>query len=550
MLPVLGWTSTVLIPLAFIGIFFAWPVVTLIVRGFTADGAVDLTGFADVFSRTSTWRVIGQTLLQATLGTVGAVILGLPGAYVVSRLRFRGRAALRAWITVPFVLPTVVVGVAFRSLLGEGGPLAFLDWDQTLPAVVWALVFFNYAVVVRTVGALWERLDPRPVQAARVLGASPLRAFVTVTLPQLRPAIAAAASLVFLFCSTAFGIVMVLGGRRFANLEAEIYRQTTQLLDLRAAAVLSIAQLVIVSIALYVSSRLRTRRETALNLAAVATTSRRIQRADLPAVIVTGATITVLHVLPLASLVARSLRDAQGWGFGNYTALATQGSRDALTSTVWEALATSVRLALAATVIAMIIGLLLVTVLSRRPGKPLARRGIATIDGFVMLPLGVSAVTVGFGLLLTMYQPFGWDIDLRSSGVLIPIAQAVVAVPLVIRLVLPVVRAIDPRLRHAAAVLGASPVRVLATVDWPIAARSVGLATGFAMAASLGEFGATSFLVRPDSVTMPVIIFQLIGRQGAQNYGMALAAAVVLGLVTTIIIMAAERLRDAGAGEF
>lgn len=549
-LRVLGWTTAVLLPLAFLAVFFGWPVVALIGRGFRLDGQWDFSGFTEVLSRSRTWRVIWQTLAQATCGTAVSLLLGIPGAYVFSRLKFPGRKIARAWITVPFVLPTVVVGVAFRALLAEGGPLGFLGLDQTFPALVCALVFFNYAVVVRTVGSLWERLDPRMVQAARTLGASPARAFRTVTLPALAPAIASAASVVFLFCSTAFGIVLVLGGRRFANIEAEIYRQTVQLLDLRAAAVLSVVQLVLVAGSLVLASKSRRSRETALALADAERGAQSITRADVPAVAGTALVVTLLHVLPLGTLVLRSFQSSEGWGLRNYRLLSTTGERGQLTQTVWQATAGSIRIALVATLIAVIVGLLLSLVLSRRPRSRSLRRGIGLLDGAVMLPLGVSAVTVGFGFLITMDKPLGLHIDLRSTGLLIPVAQAVVAIPLVIRTVLSVLRALDPRQREAAAMLGASPIRVLATIDWPVVARSAGLAVGFAFATSLGEFGATSFLVRPDTVTLPVVIFQLIGRPGADNYGMAIAASVILGALAATVMLAAERLRGAGAGEF
>ena len=202
---VLLWGLAAGLPLLFLGVFFAWPVVTLIARGFVSNGSLDLSGFAEVFSEPRTWRIIGLTLWQGVLGTVISVLLGVPGAYVLYRCRFRGRTFLRAFVTVPFVLPTVVVGVAFRSLLVEGGLLGFLRLDGTFGAIVLALVFFNYSVVVRTVGGLWEHLDPRAEEAARALGASPWRAFRSVTLPSLAPAIASAASIVFLFCATAFG---------------------------------------------------------------------------------------------------------------------------------------------------------------------------------------------------------------------------------------------------------------------------------------------------------------------------------------------------------
>lgn len=565
--------------MAFLAIFFVWPVATLVGRGFWVEGALDLSGFVEVFSQPRTWRIVGLTLAQGVLGTLVSVALGVPGAYVLYRCSFRGQKVVRALVTVPFVLPTVVVGVAFRALLSESGPLGWLGWDGTFTAIIAALVFFNYSVVVRTVGGLWEHLDPRSEQAARALGASPARAFWTVTLPALAPAIASAAAVVFLFCATAFGVVLVLGGQRYATIETEIWMQTVQFLDLRTAAVLSVAQLVVVTLALSVASRARSQREHALNLSAATRSTHplRLRGAQRPTAVrgsgarstgapgsgrrmllgadalpaaVTAVVVLVLLVWPLANLVVKSLRTPSGWGLGNYVALGTTGGRNALTVTVWEAAATSLRTAAMATAIALVVGGLVALVVSRRPRAPRARRAISVLDSVFMLPLGVSAVTVGFGFLITLDKPLGLDIDLRTSGMLVPIAQAVVATPLVVRTVLPVLRAIDPRQREAAATLGAPPGRVLATVDWPIVARSLGLAIGFAFAVSLGEFGATSFLARPETATLPIVIFRLIGRPGAENYGMALAASVVLALITATVMLCAERLRGERTGEF
>lgn len=544
----LGWGLAAAVPLAFLTVFFAWPVVTLIGRGLLPGGVLDLAGVAEVLSRDRTWRVLRLTLVQAVAGTAGAVVLGVPGAYVLYRCRFRGQRMVRAFVTVPFVLPTVVVGAAFRALLGEGGPLGSLGLDRTLAAILLALVFFNYTVVVRTVGGLWARLDPRAEQAARALGAGPARVFLTVTLPALGPAIASAASVVFLFCATAFGVVLTLGGIRYGTIESEIYIQATQFLDLRAAAVLSVAQVVVVALALAAAGASRRRQERALRLRTDEEATRPLRLVaggrpgpDLIPAAVTAVTILGLLVTPLAGLVLRSFRGPEGaWGWENYANLATTGERNALNVTVWEAALNSLRVAVDATVLAVVVGTLVALVVSRTPRGGLGRRAAGLVDAAFMLPLGVSAVTVGFGFLITLDRP---PLDLRTSPVLVPIAQAVVAIPLVVRTMLPVLRAIDPRLREAAAALGASPGRVLMTVDGPFLVRGLGLAIGFAFAVSLGEFGATSFLARPDRPTLPVVVFRLLGRPGAENYGMAMAAAVVLGSLTAVVIALAERLR-------
>jgi thiamine transport system permease protein len=117
----------------------------------------------------------------------------------------------------------------------------------------------------------------------------------------------------------------------------------------------------------------------------------------------------------------------------------------------------------------------------------------------------------------------------------------------VVRTVLPVLRAIDPHLREAASTLGAAPGRVLRTVDGALVARAGGLALGFAFAASLGEFGATSFLVRPDRPTLPIVVYRLIGRPGTDAAGEAMAAAVLLGALCALAIAGFERLRPSGS---
>ena len=540
----IGWPLAVALaalgPLCFLGLFFAWPVGSILRLGFISDGSLDLSGFGDVFSRQRTWRIIGQTLAQSVTATVLTVLVGVPGAHLLYRCRFPGRGLARVLVTVPFVLPTVVVGVAFRNLLVEGGLLEGLGADGTFVAVVAALVFFNYAVVVRTVGSMWAHLDPRPEQAARALGASPWQAFVSVTLPSLWPAIASAASLVFLFCATSFGTVLVLGGPGYGTVETEIWLQTTQFLDLRSAAVLSVVQLAVVVASLYLAARSRRRGEATLRLRVEHSVDRPLSRTDAPVVALTATFVAALLLTPLASLVVGSLRVGSSWGLDHYRNLSSTGSGGLLEISVWEAALNSVRIAIDATWIAMLVGGLACVVLTRHPRAATGRRALAVFDGLFMLPLGVSAVTVGFGLLVALsLGPF----DLRGSVLLVPLAQAVVAVPLVVRTLLPVLRAVDSRLREAAAVLGAGPSRVFWTVDLPVLGRSLGLSVGFAFAVSLGEFGATSFLARPERPTLPVAIARLISRPGTENLGMALAASTVLALATTLVIAAAERVR-------
>lgn len=535
------------VPVAFFAVFFAYPVSAIVGRGLKADGVWQFGRIGDVLSRPDILDVLWFTTWQALASTALTLLIALPGAYVFARFDFPGKQVLRAVVTVPFVLPTVVVGTAFLALLGRGGLLDEL-WGVRLDTTVWAIllahVFFNYAVVVRTVGGLWSQLDPRQEEAARVLGAGRFAAWRRVTLPALGPAVAAAALMVFLFTFTSFGVVQILGGPAYSTLEVEVYRQTAQLLDLPTAAVLTMVQFVAVGGILAVHAVTVRRRERALKLVDPAQTSRRPhgagQRALLGGVLLTA---LLLILLPLGVLVERSFDGPQGYGLGYYEALQTaDGSGSTFLVPPLEAVGNSLRYAFVATLIALVVGGLAAVALTRRAG-----RLVRGFDALLMLPLGVSAVTVGFGFLITLDKP---PLDLRTSWILVPLAQALVGVPFVVRTMLPVLRAVDDRLREAAAVLGASPLRAWREVDLPLVRRAVLVAAGFAFAVSLGEFGATVFIARPDNPTLPVAVARLLGRSGELNYGQAMALSTILMLVCAVSLLLLERIRTDRSGEF
>ncbi|GAA3815963.1 iron ABC transporter permease [Nocardioides panacisoli] len=532
-------------PLAVLAVFFLLPVGGMLQRGVWPDGRFDPGSVLEVLARPRTARVVWLTVWTSTLATALSIALGLPAAYVLHRLRFPGRSIVRALTLVPFVLPTVVVGVAIRQLVAPSGVLGFLGVDGTPPAIVFGLVFFNVAVVIRTVGAAWEGLDRRPGDAAAALGARPWQVFRTVTLPALRPALVAAASVVFLFCATAFGVVLVLGGAHYSTVETEIYYLTVDYLDLPAAAALSLVQLVAIVVLLVVAARLRAVPDPTVRRSLAAPT--RPGRADLPALVVT-ALVLVAVAAPIAALVVASFRVDGSWSLAAYRALRDSGHASAADGAggglflvpVTEALSNSLAIAVDATWMSMLLGTTVAVLVTRRVRTRAGRITRGGFDALFMLPLGVSAVTLGFGFLITLDQP---PVDLRSSPLLVPIAQALVALPIVVRTLVPVLGGVDDRQRQAAASLGAGPIRTLLTVDLPILWRPLLAAAGFAFAVSLGEFGATAFIVRPDTPTLPVFIFRLLEHPGPLNYETAMAGSVVLAVLTAAVILVVERLR-------
>ena len=542
-------------PLVFLGLFFLWPVANILALGVAPGGNLELGNVIAVWTQPFVREVVFFTLGLAAVSTLLTLLLGLPAAWVFARFDFPGRSVARALTVIPFVLPTVVVGSAFLALMGPRSPvnavaeLLFgaevpqVRLDGSVAAILVAHVFYNIAVIIRLVGGMWEHIDPRSEEAARMLGASPVRTFREVTWPLLRPAVISAASIVFLFTVTSFGVVLLLGGPRDTTLEVEIYRQTAILLDLPTAAALTILQMVGVFALLLASARAQEHLAVQQRLRASGETRRR-PRGGRERLVV-GATLVataVFMVTPLLVLVERALAGPDGYGLSAFSTLLTEDPRMRLTAAPIGAVLDSLAFAAATTLIAGTLGLMAAVVVGYRRGW-LSR----SMDALIMLPLGTSAVIVGFGFLVSLDTP---PLDLRTSVLLIPIAHALIALPFVMRAVVPVVRSIDDRLREAAAVLGASPSRAWREIDGPILARGALVGAGFAFAVSLGEFGATLFIARPDTVTIPVAIFRLLGQPGAANFATAMALATVLMVLTATAVLLIEQLRGRGPQPF
>ena len=284
------------VPLAIVTAFVIVPVLAVVITGFGSEAIATLAA-------AGTWRLVAYTAGQALVSTALSIALALPAAYALYRLDLPGRRVMLAVITVPFVLPTVVVGLAFRELLPFAG---------TTAAIIVAHVFFNVGLVVRVVGSLWGHLDPRLGDVALTLGLSPLRTFVRVTLPLLRTAILGAGALVFLFTFTSFGVVLVLGDPALPTIEVEIYTATVQRLDLSAAAGLALLQFAIVAVVVVLTTRWQEAAAVRQRLADDERRARPRGALDRVAVAWTAAHVIAV-VIPLLALVARSLRVGEGW---------------------------------------------------------------------------------------------------------------------------------------------------------------------------------------------------------------------------------------------
>ncbi len=509
-------------------LFYVWPFVNLIVE------AVDIESTRETLGRERTRSIIWFTTWQAVASTLSTLVVGLAPAWVIARFEFTGRRFLSSLLTAVFVLPTVVMGAAFLALLPD-------SLDRTVWGVIGAHVVFNLAVVVRTVGAVWEHLPTDMEAAASTLGASPFVVFKEITLPLIRPALTAAAAIVFLFTFTSFGVIRVLGAPGTRTIEVEVWRRATQLGQVDQAAVLALLQLGVLAAVAVWSSVAARRHSRALELRPLSRPQRPRTKAERRAIPLIAGVTAVVAVAPLAALVISSVSSPTGWTLSGWTGLDSAEIRPGINVGVdpVAALTNSVQTAAWATAFATIIGGL------ASLGIAAAGRAGRVLDAGLMLPVGTSAVTVGFGMLITFDRsPFDW----RATWWIVPVGHALVAVPFVVRTTLSVLRSVDNDLSAAAATLGASPTRAWREVVVPHLWRPLAVGSALAAAISLGEFGATSFLSRSGGETLPIAIEQLLGRTGSLLQTKGYALSVVLAAVTIALVMVVDRTGDvAGA---
>jgi thiamine transport system permease protein len=508
------------VPAVVVAVFYAWPLATVLARGLSRSAIAETLGDA------VTWEVLWFTLWQAIVSTALTVVFGLMPAYVIARFDFPGRRLLDSALVAVFVLPTVVIGAAVLAVL----PASI---ERGAVAIIAAHVLFNLAVVVRTVGAVLSTLPRDREAAAATLGAAPHRVFREVTLPAILPSIGAAAAIVFVFTFTSFGVVRVLGRVRNSTVEVEIWRQATRFGDVGSAAVLTVLQLVAIALLVVASTRLLSRHSRPLGL----TVGRQRQQprpgGQRLLVAVTAIATAAVIAVPMVALVERSLRSGDGYSLRAWRSLGSAEVRPGIRIGLdpVDAMTTSLRVMVVAVVVAVVIGALAALAIAA------ATAGGRVLDTALLLPIATSAVTIGFGILITFDEdPFDW----RGTWWIVPLGHALVAIPFVVRTVLPVLRGVEVRRLEAAATLGASPLRAWRAVILPHLRRPLVIGAGIAAAISLGEFGATSFLSRSGQETMPIAIERLLGRTGTLLQGQGYALAVILAMATIAVVIAID----------
>ena len=500
-----------LLPLVFLLVVMLAPLLRIGVEAASgATGAMVADLWRDDYLR---WR-IGWSFLQAALTCVAALVLALPVAWVLARLRFAGRELVLRLLMLPFVVPTLVAAMGVLALWGPRGIVSgFLGVD--LQGTPWLLLygnlFFNLCLVVRAGVDALGHVSAARVAAARTLGASPWRAFWRVEWPAIRPWLASALCLVFLYCLSGFGLALVLGGPRYATAEVEIYTLVAHELQLAQAGVLAVCMALLTALVALAYAWIE--RHLAIPGRPDAIALRRPAGArQWAAVLGAMLILLVFCAAPLLAILVRTLQaGAPAWA-----AVLEPDSLQAIFNTL--------RFTAAALALAVLLGVT----------HALAARRSVWLRAAAFLPFVVSPVAVAFGLLLLYPQ---WS---ASLWVLVA-AYALLAYPFVAQSLGAALDNLPAHLTQAARTLGATPWRLFWRVTLPLVLPSLRRGMAFAAATALGEFAVTLFLSRPEWATLTTLIYERLGRPGAGNRDDALVLATVLMLLALLAFLLIDR---------
>lgn len=449
------------------------------------------------------WRIV-WTFAQALLTCGLALLLGVPLAYLLTRVAWPLRHTVARGVMLPFVVPTLVAAMGILAVWGDQGWLG-VGKHHGPWLLLYGNLFFNLSVVIKATIEGLNAMSAHRLAAARTLGASRWRAFWRVEWPELLPRLTSALCLVFLYSFGGFGLALLLGGQRYGTLEVEIYTLVAHELELPAARRLALVSLLGLGLAVGLQALMSIRLRTPLvqNPIAATSASGPVQRLVLGLGLVCLFLICGLPLLAVAIKVLAALPQLPAL-------LREPDTQLAFLNTLG--------FSLAALLVATVLGTCLAFAAHHRPG----------LRWLVWLPLMVSPVTVAFGYLVA--YPFA-----SASLVLLLGAYALLAMPLVAQSVLNGLDALPRNPYLAARSLGASRWRAFWRVTLPALGPALRRGMAFALASCLGEFAVTLFLSRPEWTTLGTLIYQYLGRPGQSNFD---AALLLSGLLLALTLMA------------
>jgi len=529
------------LPFLLLAVFLLYPVFIVTLQGFFTG-----TPFQEVITTPTIQFTILFTFNQAVLSTFMAVFIGLPGAFLIARLRFRGKSLVKAMMIVPFVLPPIVVVVGFLQMFGPNGVIdSILMWIQGsstsvfnlatgVPGIILAHTFYNVPLVLLMVSASLERLNPEIEESAEILGARPLQRLHRIALPHIMPSILASAVLTFMFCFMSFPIILAFGQGTYMTIEAQIWN-AFRVFDYGQASSLTFIQIIITLSLAYVYIKLGRQETNAGPTASIKTTSFN-RYGVIERILILGylVLIVILVLGPIVTIARASVFDpiAQRYtleGFVNLFSIGSQGGlRYFINSLFYAGLAT---------IFAVILGIPLAIAMRSRS------KTIPTLaSAMILLPLGISSITVAYGLVLAVAVPTGL---VTNPWPIIVVAQTIIGLPFSARAIEIAMSKIDPALMEQADSLGASRIQRLLFVELPLLAPGILVGGVFAFAMAIGEMSATLFIALPQNYTLAVAIYDYLAVRAFVEAG---AAALILVVVCVVAFLVMERISEGSTG--
>jgi thiamine transport system permease protein len=535
-------------------IFYFFPLFRIIQLSFSEISDWSIPGLKAVFGKAYLLKVFWFTFWQALASTFLSLMLAIPGAYFYANYNFIGKRFLSIFSMLPFVLPTIVVAIAFQTFIGPDGVFnatlmkifdlkePIIKINQSIWFILLAHVFYNYSVIFRIVTAFWSQIRQDVHEAAAILGADPKKIFFKITLPLLKAPIIASSLLVFTLCFCSFGVILILGGPGYSTIEVEIYHQAVNFFNLPLAAALSLIQILFsfILMALYTGIQKRASFKMDQNLVGICEQKVNSNRKKIVLVLFNGL-IFLFISCPVLSLIYKSFHSEHGLSLKYYLALFENRNDSLFYVPPMDSIFMSLSFALATLFISLSLGLLTAYGINNQKN-----RVQYFLDPLFMLPLSTSAVTLGFGIIISLDQP---PLNLRMSPLIIPITHSLIALPFVLRSLLPVIRSVPQNLKDAARTMGATPYKAWYLVELPHISRGLIVAAIFAFTISLGEFGATILVARPQTPTISLTIFRFLNQPGDINFGQAMAMSSVLLMITAIGFIVLEFNRKKRTGE-
>ncbi|MEA2071160.1 MAG: iron ABC transporter permease [Asgard group archaeon] len=548
------------IPIFLISIFILFPVISVLITGFSDETGFTLTYFIDVITNGEYYKLLAFTLSQALLSTLISVIIGLPIGYLFGKYKFPGSKVFLTFFTVPFVLPSVLVGMGFLVVFGENGL-----FGSAILSIIIAHAFYNIPLVVHYVSTHFQTTNPEVFEAAKTLGSDPKQKFLRIFFPIFLEPIVTASLLTFNFCFLSFGIILMLGGGKFLTLETEInslFLESLQSQNIAAALaifqlLITIGYLILYFIFLRKRSRVTTgetektpkKKITVKSLIQNFRTSQEKtanKRTNIKSKIKKLFTTKefyfsivfmiglVIELIPLISTLIYSFWNPyqEVFTLSNYNVIFDLSINVDAYISIPRAILNTILFALGGALVASLLAIITVATL----GKSRYEKKSIPYEIISFFPLSVSSITLALGILKLF---FGFNLFQQQFWLFIIITHGLLGYPFVTRALMNGLNTISPEIIESARTLGSKPLFRFRKIYVPLLLPSFLTGFIFAFGMSLGEFATTNFFsyIEPSISTLTVVLFRL---KRSRKFGQASAIGALLLMLSYLAFLLIE----------